>query len=216
MFTRHGLRAGVRQVNPHRFRHTFCYLGDPGQCPRARCPVFAWSFEPDDGPSLFCDLRLGAGGKGARCLQPGDAAVGGGLPSRRDCCHQPLRRFAGSAGSGPYRWGVRVPKLAGIGGHASPAGVAGASQPFSLSRPYANLICRSENCFLGCSTHRRQQSLLPALRRAAWQQPSEPSPATPYRTTSQTHRQVRLLAPPVSLSRAVIEIGGCVFCSARD
>ena len=23
MFTRHGLRAGVRQVNPHRFRHTF-------------------------------------------------------------------------------------------------------------------------------------------------------------------------------------------------
>ena len=23
MFTRHGLKAGVRQVNPHRFRHTF-------------------------------------------------------------------------------------------------------------------------------------------------------------------------------------------------
>ena len=23
MFTRHGLRAGVSQVNPHRFRHTF-------------------------------------------------------------------------------------------------------------------------------------------------------------------------------------------------
>ena len=53
-----------------------CYLGDSGQCPRARCPVLAWSFEPDDGPSLLCDLRLRAGGKGARCLQSGDAAVG--------------------------------------------------------------------------------------------------------------------------------------------
>ena len=53
------------------------YLGDQSQCPRARCPVFAWSFEPDDGPSLLCDLRLRAGGKGARCLQPCDAAVGG-------------------------------------------------------------------------------------------------------------------------------------------
>ena len=53
-----------------------CYLGNSGQCPRARCPVFAWSLKPDDGPSLFCDLRLRAGGKGARCLQPGDAAVG--------------------------------------------------------------------------------------------------------------------------------------------
>ena len=61
------------------------YLGDSGQCPRARCPVPPWSFEPDDGPSLLCDLRLRAGGKGARCLQSGDAAVGevrrGGRPT---------------------------------------------------------------------------------------------------------------------------------------
>ena len=51
-----------------------CYLGDSGQCPRARCPVLAWSFKPDDGPSLLCDLRLRTGGKGARFIQPGDAA----------------------------------------------------------------------------------------------------------------------------------------------
>ena len=36
-----------------------------------------WSFEPDDGPSLLRNLRLRTGGKGPRCLQPGDAAVGG-------------------------------------------------------------------------------------------------------------------------------------------
>ena len=54
-----------------------CYLGDQSQCPGARCPVPPWSLEPDDGPSLLRDLRLRAGGKGARCLQPGDAAVGG-------------------------------------------------------------------------------------------------------------------------------------------
>ena len=78
MFTRHGVRAGVSQVNPPPLPPHVCYLGDSGQCPRARCPVFAWSFEPDDGPSLLRDLRLRAGGKGARCLQPGDAAVGAG------------------------------------------------------------------------------------------------------------------------------------------
>ncbi len=104
--------------------------------------------ELDDGPSLLRDIRLRAGGGGARCLQPGDAALGG-WPSQYtrllSPAAAPVRR---ESRSGPHRWGVRVPKLAGIGGHASPAGVAGASQPFSLSTPYANPICRSENCFL--------------------------------------------------------------------
>ena len=100
MFTRHGAEGWGEPGQPPPLPSHVCYLGDSGQCPRARCPVPAWSLKPDDGPSLLCDLRLRAGGKGARCLQPGDAAVGGGLPSRRDCCHQPLRRFAGSAGRG--------------------------------------------------------------------------------------------------------------------
>ena len=52
-----------------------CYLGDSGQCPRARCPVPPWSLKPDDGPSLLRDLRLGAGRGGPRYFQPGDAAV---------------------------------------------------------------------------------------------------------------------------------------------
>ena len=77
MFTRHGARAGVRQGQPPPLPPHLRYLGDSGQCPRARCPVPPWAFEPDDGPSLLRDLRLRTGGKGARCLQSGDAAVGG-------------------------------------------------------------------------------------------------------------------------------------------
>ncbi len=76
MFTRHGRKAGISQVNPHRFRHTFATWAIRVNAPRARCPVPPWSLKPDDGPSLLRDLRLRAGGKGARCLQSGDAAVG--------------------------------------------------------------------------------------------------------------------------------------------
>ncbi len=85
MFTRHGLRAGVRQVNPHRFRHTFATWAIRVNARELDVPVFAWSRKPDDGPALLRDLRLRAGGGSARYLQPGDAAVGevrrGGRPT---------------------------------------------------------------------------------------------------------------------------------------
>ena len=67
----------MSQVNPHRFRHTFATWAIRVNARELDVPVFAWSRKPDDGPSLFGDLRLRAGGKGARCLQSGDAAVWG-------------------------------------------------------------------------------------------------------------------------------------------
>ena len=76
MFTRHGVRAGVSQVNPHRFRHTFATWAIRVNARELDVQYLLGHSEPDDGPSLLRDLRLRAGGKGARYLQSGDAAVG--------------------------------------------------------------------------------------------------------------------------------------------
>jgi Thiamine pyrophosphate enzyme, C-terminal TPP binding domain/Phage integrase family len=74
MFTRFGLPASVTQVNPHRFRHTFATWAIAASAPRAGRAVPARSLQPDDGASLLRDLRLRAGGGGARLLQPGQPA----------------------------------------------------------------------------------------------------------------------------------------------
>ena len=66
----------MSQVNPHRFRHTFATWAIRVNARELDVQYLAWSFEPDDGPSLLRNLRLRAGGSGARYLQPGEAAVG--------------------------------------------------------------------------------------------------------------------------------------------
>ena len=76
MFTRHGLRAGVRQVNPHRFRHTFATWAIRVNARELDVQYLLGHSSPMM-VRRYCNLRLRAGGKGARCLQPCDAAVGG-------------------------------------------------------------------------------------------------------------------------------------------
>ena len=73
MFTRHGLKAGVRQVNPHRFRHT-SPPGDTSQCAGTGRAVPVGALEPNDGEALLCYVRLRAGRGGACDLQSCDAA----------------------------------------------------------------------------------------------------------------------------------------------
>ena len=69
MFTRHGVRAGVRQVNPHRFRHTFATWAIRVNARELDVQYLLSHSSPMMVRRYSSNLRLRAGGKGARCLQ---------------------------------------------------------------------------------------------------------------------------------------------------
>ena len=81
MVTRHGLRARVSQVNPHRFRHTFATWAIRVNARELDVQYLLGHSSPMMVRSLLRDLRLRAGG-GARYLQSGDAALGGSVRSQ--------------------------------------------------------------------------------------------------------------------------------------
>ena len=63
MFTRHGMKAGVRQVNPPPVPAHVCDVGDTSQCAGAGRAVLVGALKPNDGEAVFCHLRLRAGGE---------------------------------------------------------------------------------------------------------------------------------------------------------
>ena len=74
LFTRHGhRRAGKLPPLPSHI----CYLANQGQCSASSMSRTSLVIQARDSPSLFRNLRLRAGGAGARYLQTGDADVGG-------------------------------------------------------------------------------------------------------------------------------------------
>ena len=79
MFTRHGRKAGVSQVNPHRFRHTFATWAIRASARELDVQYLLGHSSPMMVGRYSATYELRTGGGGARCVQSGDAAIGESL-----------------------------------------------------------------------------------------------------------------------------------------